>query len=79
MKEQMKYTVQSRFIGFDLLLHQAKGGDTRAQEEIFRMYRPLLIKNAMSRMYLMRICTRSFPLRLLAVSNHFRYSSADSF
>lgn len=32
---------------FEKLLEQAKAGDEKAQEEIFRMYRPLLIKNAM--------------------------------
>ena len=32
---------------FEKLLEQAKAGDKAAQEEIFRMYRPLLIKNAM--------------------------------
>ncbi|MCM1188565.1 MAG: helix-turn-helix domain-containing protein [bacterium] len=32
---------------FEKLLGQAKAGDKAAQEEIFRMYRPLLIKNAM--------------------------------
>ena len=32
---------------FERLLEQAKAGDRDAQEEIFRMYRPLLIKNAM--------------------------------
>ena len=32
---------------FEELLAQAKAGDERAQEEIFRMYRPLLVKNAM--------------------------------
>lgn len=34
-------------MGFERLLEQAKAGDKDAQEEIFRMYRPLLIKNAM--------------------------------
>lgn len=34
---------------FEMLLRQAKGGDQKAKEEIFRMYRPLLIKNAMNR------------------------------
>lgn len=32
---------------FEKLLEQAKAGDEKAKEEIFRMYRPLLIKNAM--------------------------------
>lgn len=30
-----------------MLLRQAQKGDKEAQEEIFRMYRPLLIKNSM--------------------------------
>lgn len=34
-------------VNFEKLLEQAKAGDEKAQEEIFRMYRPLLIKNAM--------------------------------
>ena len=34
-------------MNFEKLLEQAKAGDEKAQEDIFRMYRPLLIKNAM--------------------------------
>ena len=34
-------------MSFEKLLAQAKIGDRNAQEEIFRMSRPLLIKNAM--------------------------------
>lgn len=34
-------------MNFEKLLERAKSGDKDAQEEIFRMYRPLLIKNAM--------------------------------
>ncbi len=34
-------------MNFELLLRQAQKGDKTAQEEIFRMYRPLLIKNSM--------------------------------
>lgn len=34
-------------MNFEMLLRQAKNGDRSAQEEIFRMYRPLLIKNSM--------------------------------
>ncbi len=34
-------------MSFEKLLEQAKSGDRNAQEEIFRIYRPLLIKNAM--------------------------------
>lgn len=34
-------------MGFEELLRKAQGGDKAAQEEIFRMYRPLLIKNSM--------------------------------
>ena len=33
-------------MNFEKLLEQAKAGDEKAQEEIFRMYRPHLIKNA---------------------------------
>ena len=33
---------------FEDLLHRAKRGDKDAQEEIFRMYRPLLLKNSMA-------------------------------
>lgn len=35
-------------MNFEKLLEQAKAGDVKAQEDIFRMYRPLLIKNAMA-------------------------------
>ena len=34
-------------MNFELLRRQAQKGDKTAQEEIFRMYRPLLIKNSM--------------------------------
>ena len=34
-------------MNFEQLLLQAKEGDVRAREEIFRMYRPLLVKNSM--------------------------------
>lgn len=36
-------------MNFELLLLSAKEGSKEAKEEIFRMYRPLLIKNAMDR------------------------------
>lgn len=32
---------------FEMLLQKAQEGSKEAQEEIFRMYRPLLIKNSM--------------------------------
>lgn len=34
-------------ISFEELLRKAKCGDKAAQEEIFQMYRPLLMKNSM--------------------------------
>ena len=34
-------------MNFEMLLERAKAGDQEAREEIFRMYRPLLIKNSM--------------------------------
>lgn len=34
-------------MNFEMLLERAKVGDQEAREEIFRMYRPLLIKNSM--------------------------------
>lgn len=34
-------------MSFELLLRQAQKGDKEAQEEIFQMYRPLLIKYSM--------------------------------
>ena len=34
---------------FEELLRQAQEGDRWAQEEIFKMYRPLLIKNSMDK------------------------------
>ena len=36
-------------MNFEMLLERAKAGDKVAREEIFRMYRPLLIKNSMYR------------------------------
>lgn len=33
---------------FEELLEKAQSGDKTAQEEIYQMYRPLLIKNAMN-------------------------------
>lgn len=47
-------------MNFEKLLRQAQNGDKEAQEEIFRMYRPLLIKNSMESIFLMRIYIRSF-------------------
>ena len=34
-------------MSFDELLYRAKAGDMEAKTEIFAMYRPLLIKNAL--------------------------------
>lgn len=34
-------------MSFECLLRKAQNGDTNAQEEIFLMYRPLLLKNSM--------------------------------
>ena len=34
-------------MNFEMLLRQAQKGNRESQEEIFRMYRPLLIKNSM--------------------------------
>lgn len=34
---------------FEILLQKAQSGDQEAKEEIFQMYKPLLIKNAMER------------------------------
>lgn len=34
-------------MSFEELLRKAQSGDKTAQEEIFQMYRPLLIKNSM--------------------------------
>lgn len=34
-------------MSFEELLQKAQNGDKTAQEEIFQMYRPLLIKNSM--------------------------------
>ncbi len=36
-------------MSFETLLRLAQAGDKTAQVEIFRMYRPLLIKNAMDK------------------------------
>lgn len=34
---------------FDMLLEEAQKGNLKAQEEIIRMYKPMLIKNSMER------------------------------
>lgn len=34
-------------MNFEMLLRRAQNGDKEAREEIFKMYRPLLIKNSM--------------------------------
>ena len=34
-------------MNFEKVLRKAQSGDMEAKEEIFRMYRPLLIKNSM--------------------------------
>lgn len=34
-------------MNFEAVLRKAQAGDKEAQEEIFRMYRPLLVKNSM--------------------------------
>ena len=47
---------------FENLLKEAKQGNLMAQEEIIRMYKPLLVKISMERNVLMRICFRSFLL-----------------
>lgn len=36
-------------MNFESLLRKAKEGDTNAREEIFKMYRPLIIKNSIER------------------------------
>ena len=41
---------------FEKLLERAKAGDKEAQEAVFRMYRPLLIKNAMGAIFQVLQC-----------------------
>lgn len=50
-------------MSFEKLLWKAQNGDKEAQEEIFQMYRPFIIKIPWMPISLMRICIRNFPLR----------------
>ena len=49
-------------MNFEQLLRQAQNGDKKAQEEIFRMYRPLLIKNSMDINILSGTFSNSFKM-----------------
>lgn len=51
-----------RTMDFEILLRRAQMGDQEAKEEIFRMYRPLIIKNSMERTVLTKIYIRNYQL-----------------
>ena len=59
-------------MSFEKLLEQAKSGDKNAQEEIFRMYRPLLIKNAMEQNRFEEDLYQEFSATLLNCIQKFR-------
>ncbi len=59
-------------MSFEKLLEQAKSGDKNAQEEIFRMYRPLLIKNAMEQNRFEEDLYQEFSATLLNCIRKFR-------
>lgn len=59
-------------MSFEKLLEQAKSGDRSAQEEIFRMYRPLLIKNAMEQNRFEEDLYQEFSATLLNCIRKFR-------
>lgn len=46
-------------MSFEELLRKAQSGDKAAQEEIFQMYRPLLIKIPWIPIFLTKICIRN--------------------
>ena len=57
---------------FEELLERAKAGDEKAQEEIFRMYRPLLIKNAMEQNVFEEDLYQELSATLLSCIRRFR-------
>ena len=59
-------------MNFEKLLEQAKAGDEKAQEEIFRMYRPLLIKNAMEQNVFEEDLYQELSATLLSCIRRFR-------
>lgn len=57
---------------FEKLLEQAKAGDKEAQEVIFRMYRPLLVKSAMEQNVFEEDLYQEFSATLLNCIRKFR-------
>ena len=57
---------------FEKLLERAKAGDKEAQEAVFRMYRPLLIKNAMEQTVFEEDLYQEFSATLLSCIRTFR-------
>jgi len=57
---------------FEELLERAKAGDKEAQEAIFRMYRPLLIKNAIKQNVFEEDLYQEFSATLLSCIQKFR-------
>ena len=57
---------------FEKLLEQAKAEDKEAQEAIFRMYRPLLIKNAMEQNVFEEDLYQELSVTLLSCIQKFR-------
>ena len=59
-------------MNFEKLLEQAKAGDEKAQEETVRMYRPLLIKNAMEQNVFEEDLYQELSVTLLSCIQKFR-------
>lgn len=57
---------------FEILLMQAQVGSKKAQEEIFQMYQPLLIKNAMDKNVFDEDLYQELSLTLLKCIQKFR-------
>jgi len=57
---------------FEKLLERAKAGDKEAQEAVFRMYSPLLIKNAMEQNVFEEDLYQEFSATLLSCIRKFR-------
>ena len=57
---------------FEKLLERAKAGDKEAQEAVFRMYRLLLIKNAMEQNVFEEDLYQEFSATLLSCIRKFR-------
>ena len=60
---------------FEELLRKAQKGDVKALEEVFMMYRPLLIKNSMDNNVFDEDLSRSFPQHSFNVLGSLKFSA----